>query len=94
MTKFDAMRPALLQISDEENAFLVDMVALAGSKVLDEVLTEIFNADNSVLIGFSFKSDLDVFAKCLPTMSFYRLIKHFIDAQTFYSKLADVAPGQ
>jgi len=35
MTKFDAMRPALLQISDERNAFLIDLIALANNPVLD-----------------------------------------------------------
>ncbi len=35
MTKFDVMRPALLQLSDEQNAFLIDLVALANSQVLD-----------------------------------------------------------
>lgn len=35
MTKFDLMRPALLQLSDEQNAFLIDLVSLANSQVLD-----------------------------------------------------------
>jgi hypothetical protein len=35
MTKFDVMRPALLQLSDEQNAFLIDLIALANSQLLD-----------------------------------------------------------
>jgi len=35
MTKFDVMRPALLQLSDENNAYLIDLIALANSQVLD-----------------------------------------------------------
>ena len=35
MTKFDIMRPALLQLSDEYNAFLIDLVSLANSQILD-----------------------------------------------------------
>ena len=31
MTKFDLMRPALLQLSDETTAFLIDLVALANN---------------------------------------------------------------
>jgi len=42
MTKFDSMRPALLQLSDEKTAYLVDLVALAASPLLDNILTEIF----------------------------------------------------
>ena len=42
MTKFDSMRPALLQLSDENIAYLVDLVALAANPLLDNILTEIF----------------------------------------------------
>jgi hypothetical protein len=31
MTKFDVMRPALLQLCDQQNAFLIDLIALANS---------------------------------------------------------------
>jgi len=40
-----------------------------------------------VVIGFSFKSDLEVFAKYLSRMNFYKLVKNFIDAQTFYARV-------
>lgn len=39
MTKFDNMRPALLQLSDENNAYLIDLVSLASNPVLDDVLS-------------------------------------------------------
>lgn len=42
MTKFDRERPGVLQLSDDKVAYLVDMVKLASSKVLDDVLTQIF----------------------------------------------------
>ena len=80
MTKFDNMRPALLQLSDENTAYLIDLVALAANHVLDEILTQIFTNPNSLCIGFSFKSDLDVFARHFPTMQFYKLFTNFIDA--------------
>jgi hypothetical protein len=31
MTKFDMMRPALLQLSDENDSFLIDLISLANS---------------------------------------------------------------
>jgi len=31
ITKFDIMRPALLQLSDERNAFLIDLLYLSNS---------------------------------------------------------------
>lgn len=42
MTKFDPMRPALLQICNEKRAFLIDLVALANNFVLDKTLSAIF----------------------------------------------------
>jgi ribonuclease D len=87
MTKFDVMRPALLQLSDESNAFLIDLIALANSQVLDQILTELFTHEKTIYIGFSFKSDMDVFAKHLPKMNFYKYMRNFIDAQTYYSKV-------
>ena len=80
MTKFDNMRPALLQLSDENTAYLIDLVALAANPVLDEILTQIFTNPQSLCIGFSFKSDLDVFARHFPSMQFYKLFTNFIDA--------------
>ena len=87
MTKFDLMRPALLQLSDETDAFLIDLVSLANSQVLDQVLTELFTFERTICIGFAFKSDLDVFGKHLPRMNFYKYIHNFIDAQTYYSRV-------
>ena len=87
MTKFDSMRPALLQLSDENTAYLVDLVALAASPLLDNILTEIFTHPETLCIGFSFKSDLDVFARHFPSMKFYKLFTNFIDAQTYYGKV-------
>jgi len=51
-------------------------------------LTEIFTNETSVNIGFSFKSDMDVFAKYLPKMQFFRLFRNFIDLQTYYARVA------
>ena len=87
MTKFDSMRPALLQLSDETTAYLVDLVALAANPLLDNILTEIFTNPNTLCIGFSFKSDLDVFERHFPTMKFYKMFTNFIDAQIYYGKV-------
>lgn len=74
------MRPALLQISDESNAFLIDLISLANSKILDQVLTDIFTNELSICIGFSFKCDMDKFVKHLANMNFHKVINNFIDA--------------
>jgi hypothetical protein len=54
------------------------MIALKNSKVLDLKLTEVFKNKNSVIIGFSFHSDIAVFSKSLR-MNFYKDITNFID---------------
>lgn len=59
-------KPSLLQVSGETEAFLIDLVALEKSKVLDEMLSGIFSNRNSIVIGFGFKSDLEQFQKRLP----------------------------
>ena len=51
MTKFDTERPGLLQLSDDKVAYLVDMVSLVESPVLDEVLTLIFTHPDSIFLG-------------------------------------------
>jgi len=87
MTRFDNMRPALLQLSDENTAYLIDLIRLSHNYTLDQTLIEIFTNPASLCIGFSFKSDLDVFARHFPNMQFYKLFANFIDAQTFYGKV-------
>jgi hypothetical protein len=46
-----------------------------------------------VIVGFSFNSDVDMFARRFPKMGFYRFIKKFVDAQTYYSRV-HLAPAQ
>jgi hypothetical protein len=43
LIKFHKTNIALMQISDKNNVFLVDMMSLANSKALDDVLLEIFS---------------------------------------------------
>jgi len=50
-------------------------------------LSAIFQSEKSIVIGFSFKSDLEVFSKYLSRMHFYKLVKNFVDAQTFYARV-------
>lgn len=86
-------KPSLLQVSGETEAFLIDLVALEKSKVLDEMLSSIFSNKNSIVIGFGFKSDIDQFQKRLPHLNFLNKIESFIDAQNFYGKLYIVQEG-
>ena len=70
LTPYDKTKPSLFQISGEKNAFLIDLVSLEKSRKLDDQLTEIFMNQNSIIVGFGFKSDLDQFQKKLPHLKF------------------------
>jgi hypothetical protein len=56
--KFHVTKPSLFQLSGLKNAFLVDLFSLANNPVLDEALTKVFSNKNSVIVGFSFDSDM------------------------------------
>lgn len=43
--------------------------------------------EKSVIVGFSFNSDIDIFARRFPKMRFYRYIKRFVDAQTYFARV-------
>jgi len=58
LTKFDKMRPAVFQICDSDNVYLVDLIALAESKPLDDLMTELLTSPDTIFVGFNFKTDL------------------------------------
>ena len=44
------------------------------------MLTKVFSNPKSTIIGFSFGSDIDMFAHKLPYMNFIKYAERFIDA--------------
>jgi hypothetical protein len=58
LTMFDKSRPAILQLSGENEAFIVDLISLANSEELDLVLSAIFTHPDTVCIGFDISNDL------------------------------------
>lgn len=84
-----ACRPAILQLSNEQQAFIVDFMSLANSALLDQTLINIFLQHETVCIGFSFREDLRNFAKHFPAMNFFRKFQRFIDLQVYYQKVIE-----
>ena len=82
MTKFDNTRPSILQLSSSTEVFLIDLISLCNNQVLDSILSNVFS--NSTIIGFCFRSDLQMWGKFLPKMQFYKTIERFVDAQEQY----------
>ena len=58
LTKFNKTQTAILQLSDENSAYLVDLIALNNSQKLNEVLTQIFQDEASLKVGLALKADL------------------------------------
>jgi hypothetical protein len=71
---------AVFQLAGEREAFIVDMIKLKGSNKLDKMLKNIFSHKHSNIVGFGFHSDIAMFRKSLPKMSFYQHIENFMDA--------------
>jgi hypothetical protein len=59
LTQMHKTKPSLFQISGAKNAFLIDLVSLQKSKVLDETLSKVFSNETSTIIGFGFSSDIE-----------------------------------
>ena len=66
---------------------MIDFFTLQENQELDAKLVQIFSNPNSVIVGFAFNSDVDMFAKKFPNMKFFRYIKRFVDAQAYFSKV-------
>ena len=87
LTQYHRTRPSLFQISGQKCAFLIDLVTLARSQVLDETLSKVFSNRESIIIGFGFSSDVEQFARKHPHFKFIRYVERFIDAQSYYGKV-------
>lgn len=76
--------PAVIQLSSETDAFIVDLIGLCKCAALDKMLTSIFMCPNTVIVGFSFQGDLQMLKQYMPQFSFYKEIARLCDLQSFY----------
>lgn len=77
-------RPAILQLSNQSTACIIDFTALANNRHLDDVLTQVFTDSRTICIGFAFSGDQRNFARHFPAMTFYKKFTRFIDLQAHY----------
>jgi len=61
---------------------LIDLIALADSKILDAVLCHVFLT--STVVGFSFDSDLEMLERHCSKLNFYKVITKLLDIQVYY----------
>ena len=69
----------MFQLSSENDAVLIDLIGLKNNQVLDQALYRLFNHPNTVIVGFSFSSDLSMFKEHLPQMKFYQTMANHLD---------------
>ena len=81
---FTEQRLAIFQLSSETDAYVIDLVALANSQVLDQKLTAIFEDERSLCLGFAFGSDTSMFKESMPHMNFFKKFARFLDVQTYW----------
>lgn len=74
LSTFHSTKPSLLQLSGGRECFLVDLISLCESKALNDALTLVFTNPKSTIVGFGFSSDLSMFTKNLPVLTFIKLI--------------------
>jgi hypothetical protein len=74
LTQYHKTKPSLFQISGAKDAFLIDLVSLQKSKVLDDMLSQIFRNPKSTIVGFGFSSDIDMFTRKLPHLNFIKYV--------------------
>ena len=77
--------PQIFQISDTENAFIVDMAALGQDSYLDEVLFELFSSNKSLFLWFNLSHFKFKFEKIYAEKRWYRILEaRMIDIQKEY----------
>jgi hypothetical protein len=63
------------------------LVALANNNVLDAILTNVFMNKDTIFVGFGFHSHIDMLAKHLTGMQFFKHFANFIDLQKYYEEV-------
>lgn len=64
--------PAVIQLSSETDAVIVDLISLAKCFALDETFTKIFMHPETVIVGFAFSGDLSMLNQYMPQFKFYK----------------------
>ena len=64
--------------------YLIDVINLKASTKLNQTLEDIFTHKNTTIVGFSFHSDISMFAKHCPQMTFIQNIPRLLDLQELY----------
>ena len=84
-------KPVIMAIGNSRVIFILDMIALGASKILDNVLTDIFQNDKTTVMSWHFKGDPMLFMQSLPLLKFYQKFAHFLDLPREYNRVTGKA---
>jgi hypothetical protein len=71
LSMYDKSPLALMQIGSSSKIFLIDLIALKDSQVLDQHLTAIFQSHESTIVGLGLDNDIQLMQQHLPSLNFY-----------------------
>jgi len=85
LTRLQKHPVALFQIATRENTYLLDMLSLAASPILDSKLSALFLNPRVVKLGLSFDGDRKQLLRSYPLVSAFHLpIQAYVDLQLLY----------
>ena len=83
---YESKGPAIFQIAGKNEAFIIDMIKLGKNSKLNTMLKSIFTHKNTTIIGYAFASDISMFHKHCPQLTFINDIPKHLDAMKVFTK--------
>lgn len=94
MVKFNDTKVALLQMAFEDVVYLIDMIRLNTSPILNERLSELFFNPNIVKLGINFAGDKKNVIKSYPHMTAFQTeFRPYVELLDFYTNMYGESPG-
>lgn len=87
LTSYEQNGVSILQLSNDKEAFVIDLDGIEKSAKLNDILTQIFNHPDSIILGFGFKADVSQFARQNKNLTFIRQAANFLDVQDLYAEI-------
>lgn len=78
MTRYHRTGVALIQIACKDYVFLIDIIALKDSKLLNEILKIIFTSE-IIIVGMDFKNDMNEISFRILNENSFIQVSHFLN---------------
>ena len=75
---------SIIQLSNKNEAFLIELMSLGSCSKLNNCLTEIVSSEKTTIVGFDFEQHLKNFETELPDLSFVKKIFRYLDLKNAY----------